>query len=67
MEKRKPSAGWGGARPNAGRKKTSAQVTARVPLNVLDALKAAAEADGVSLSSKTAEILAAWAKKGKVD
>ena len=57
--------GHGGRRPNAGRKKTSAQVSARVPLAVLDELKAAADADGVSLSAKTAEILGDWAKKGK--
>lgn len=56
---------WGGRRPNAGRKKVSDQVSARVPLDVLDALKAAADADGVSLSAKTAEILGDWAKKGK--
>ena len=56
---------WGGKRPNAGRKKVSDQVSARVPLDVLDALKAAADADGVSLSAKTAEILGDWAKKGK--
>lgn len=58
---------WGGRRANAGRKKTSDHLSTRVTLDVLEALKAAAEADGVSLSSKTAEILAAWAKKGKVD
>lgn len=56
---------WGGKRANAGRKKETDQVSARVPLAVLDALKAAADADGVSLSAKTAEILGDWAKKGK--
>lgn len=59
--------GHGGRRPNAGRKKTSTYISARIPLSVFERVKAAAEADGVSLSSKTAEILAAWAKKGKVE
>lgn len=54
---------WGGRRLNAGRKKSTGQVSTRVPLDVLDALKAAADADGVSLSAKTAEVLAEWAKK----
>ena len=54
---------WGGKRANAGRKKVSDQVSARVPLDVLDALKDAAKADGVSLSAKTAEVLAEWAKQ----
>lgn len=67
MEDPKKTATWGGRRPNAGRKKSAGQVSARVPLAVLDALKAAAEADGVSLSAKTAEVLTEWAKKGKVD
>lgn len=65
MGKPKKTASWGGRRANAGRKKESDQVSARVPLDVLDALKAAADADGVSLSAKTAEILGDWAKKGK--
>lgn len=67
MAATKTSTQWGGRRPNSGRKKTTEQVSTRVPLAVLDALKDAAKADGVSLSAKTAEILAEWAKKGKVD
>lgn len=57
-----PSAGWGGSRPNAGRKgnRTSA-VSARVPEAVLEKLKAEAEAEGVSISAKVAEVLKAWA------
>ena len=58
-----PSApGWGGSRPNAGRKgnRTSA-VSARVPDAVLEKLKAEAEAEGVSISAKVAEVLKAWA------
>lgn len=54
---------WGGRRLNAGRKKSTGQVSTRVPLDVLDALKDAAMADGVSLSAKTAEVLAEWAKQ----
>lgn len=65
MGKPKKTASWGGRRANAGRKKESDQVSARVPLAVLDALKAAAEADGVSLSAKTAEVLTEWAKRRK--
>ena len=67
MAATKKSTQWGGRRPNTGRKKTTGQVSPRVPLAVLDALKEAARADGVSLSAKTAEVLAEWAKKGKVD
>ncbi len=56
------AAGWGGSRPNSGRKgnRTSA-VSARVPEAVLEKLKAEAEAEGVSISAKVAEVLKAWA------
>lgn len=62
-----PSAsGWGGARPNAGRKgNRTSGVSARVPEAILEKLKAEAEADGISVSAKVAEILANWAKRHK--
>lgn len=61
--------GWGGRRQNAGRKKEKEtdQISARVPLEVLDALKAAAAAQGVSLSAKAAEILTEWELNHRVD
>ena len=65
MEVPQKSTMWGGRRLNAGRKKSAGQVSARVPLSVLDALKDEAEKEGVSLSAKTAEILATWVKKEK--
>ena len=57
-----PENDWGGRRPNSGRKgnRTSA-VSARVPDAVLEKLKAEAEAEGVSISAKVAEVLKAWA------
>lgn len=60
------SSGWGGARPNAGRKgNRTSGVSARVPEAILEKLKAEAEADGISVSAKVAEILANWAKRHK--
>lgn len=56
---------WGGRRPNAGRKKTSTYISARIPLEVFDEVKAAADAEGVSLSSKAAEVLTEWTKQRK--
>lgn len=61
------SNGHGGRRPNAGRKKSAGQISARVPLAVLDALKAAAAAKGVSLSAQAAEILTDWEKRHRVN
>lgn len=57
--------GWGGARPYLGRRqKTGAAdcmtLSAHVPTTLVNALKEAAEDEGVSLSSKVTEILNDW-------
>ena len=65
MDSTKKSTTWGGRRPNAGRKKTSTYISARIPLGVFDEVKAAADDEGVSLSAKVAEVLAEWTKTRK--
>ena len=57
--------GWGGARTSSGRRqKTGAAdcmtLSAHVPTTLVNALKEAAEDEGVSLSSKVTEILNDW-------
>lgn len=67
MRKKQPKApGWGGARPHAGRRRRKEDeqnitLSAHVPESTVNALKEAAEDDGISLSQKTAEVLTDWA------
>lgn len=66
MKKKPKAPGWGGARPHAGRRRRKEDeqnitLSAHVPESTVNALKEAAEDDGISLSQKTAEILTDWA------
>lgn len=57
--------GHGGRRSNAGRKKETGPISARVGLDVLNEIRLRAEEDGISISAKTAEILTDWSNKKK--
>lgn len=60
--------GWGGARPNSGRRKSTGKdnvsyitLNMRVREATVDALREAAEREEISLSKKANEVLTAWA------
>lgn len=64
-DEKEKSSGWGGARPNSGRKKKAKgeylTVSAHVEKAVGTTLKRAARKNGLSLSKQTAEVLTKWA------
>lgn len=60
--------GWGGARPNSGRRKSTGKdnvtyitLNMRVREATVDALRESAEREEISLSKKANEVLTAWA------
>lgn len=72
MKKKPKAPGWGGARPHAGRRRRKEDeqnitLSAHVPESTVNALKEAAEDDGISLSQKTAEVLTDWAAAQNAD